>query len=49
MYIYIYMYNVNVINLEVPIVYLLNKTDLLDKSAKKQLEKFLEPDSYLLE
>jgi GTPase SAR1 family protein len=37
------------INLEVPIVNLLTKTDLLDRSAKKQLEKFLEPDSYLLE
>ncbi len=37
------------INLEVPIVNLLTKTDLLDNSAKKQLEKFLDPDSYLLE
>jgi len=37
------------INLEVPIVNLLTKTDLLDRSLRKKLEKFLEPDSYLVE
>ena len=37
------------INLELPIVNLLTKTDLLDRASRKRLESFLEPDSYLLE
>ena len=37
------------INLEIPIVNLLTKTDLLDRSGRKRLESFLEPDSYLLD
>ena len=37
------------INLEVPIVNLLTKTDLLDTISRKRLDSFLEPDSYLLE
>ncbi|XP_054159289.1 GPN-loop GTPase 3-like [Oppia nitens] len=37
------------ISLEIPVVNLLTKTDLLDKPSLKRLESFLEPDSYLLE
>ncbi|CAG2115543.1 unnamed protein product, partial [Medioppia subpectinata] len=37
------------ISLDVPVVNLLTKTDLLDKSGRKRLDTFLEPDSYLLE
>lgn len=37
------------INLEIPVVNVLTKTDLLDGSARRRLESFLEPDSYLLE
>lgn len=37
------------INLEVPFVNLLTKTDLLDRQAKTELDKFLEPDSFLLQ
>lgn len=36
------------VNLEIPHVNLLNKMDLLNKEAKKQLEKYLEPDSHAL-
>jgi GPN-loop GTPase len=39
----------SMINIEVPTFNILTKTDLLDKQSKKQLEKFLEPDSYLLD
>lgn len=36
------------VNLELPHVNVLNKMDLLSKSAKGQIEKFLEPDSHAL-
>lgn len=36
------------INLEVPHVNILTKMDLLSKAAKKQLDKFLEPDAETL-
>ncbi|XP_018328665.1 GPN-loop GTPase 3 isoform X1 [Agrilus planipennis] len=36
------------VNLEIPHVNLLSKMDLLSKSAKKQLDRFLEPDSHAI-
>jgi len=36
------------VNLELPHVNLLSKMDLLSKSTKKQLDKFLEPDAHAL-
>lgn len=36
------------VNLELPHVNLLSKMDLLSKSAKKQMDKFLEPDARAL-
>ncbi|XP_063984017.1 GPN-loop GTPase 3 [Diachasmimorpha longicaudata] len=36
------------INLELPHINVLSKVDLLSKSAKKQLDKYLEPDPYSL-
>lgn len=36
------------VNLELPHVNLLNKMDLLNKEARKQIEKYLEPDSQAL-
>lgn len=36
------------VNLEVPHVNILSKMDLLSKSARKKLDRFLEPDSYLI-
>lgn len=36
------------VNLELPHVNILSKMDLLSKGAKKQLERFLEPDAYSL-
>lgn len=36
------------VNLELPHVNIINKMDLLNKEAKKQIEKYLEPDSHAL-
>lgn len=36
------------VNLELPHVNILSKMDLLSKGAKKQLERFLEPDAHSL-
>lgn len=36
------------VNLELPQVNLLSKMDLLSKSAKRQMDKFLEPDAHAL-
>lgn len=36
------------VNLELPHVNLLSKMDLLSKSAKRQLDRFLDPDAYAI-
>lgn len=36
------------VNLELPHINLLSKMDLLSKSAKKQLDRFLEPDCHAI-